>query len=158
MRILSFNAGQGGQGRGAWPVKWLTLLLWALAAGVVVFWCLRWSSGGAGPLPAPAPEPALQVDAPAMAKALGAVALPAAAPAAAPASSRYALLGVLAGRDSGAGSAVIVVGGKPARSFRVGDTVEDGVVLQSLAAREARLGSSMQGPATAVLELKKPLQ
>lgn len=152
MRILSFNAGRSAQGRGAWPVKWLTLLLWALAAGVAVFWCLRWSSGGAGPLPAPAPEPALQVDASAMAKALGAVAMPAAAPV----SSRYALLGVLAGRDSGAGSAVIVVGGKPAKSFRVGDTVEDGVVLQSLAAREARLGSSMQGPATAVLQLPQP--
>lgn len=156
MRILSFNAGPGSRG-GSWPVKLLTLLLWALAAGVVVFWCLRWSSAASGPLPAPAPEPALQVDASALAKALGAVAMPAAAPAAAPVSSRYALLGVLAGRDSGAGSAVIAVGGQPAKSFRVGDTVEDGVVLQSLAAREARLGSSMQGPATTVLELKKPL-
>jgi general secretion pathway protein C len=157
MRILSFNAGGGAKGHGAWPVKWLTLLLWALAAGVVVFWCLRWSAGDSGPLPAPTPEPALQVDASAMAKTLGAAALPAAAPVAAPLSSRYALLGVLAGRDSGAGSAVIVVGGKPPRSFRVGDAVEDGVLLQSLAVREARLGSSMQGPATVVLELKKPL-
>lgn len=153
MVTLSLNRGQPR----VWHVRAATFGLWLLAAGVVAFWALRLGGGGTAPaVPAPAVEP-LQVDAQALARALGAVAPAAgAAPVAAPVVSRYALLGVLAGRDSGAGAAVIAVGSQPAKPFRVGSMVEDGVVLQSLSAREARLGPSLQGPASITLKLPVP--
>lgn len=150
MRTLSFNSGQGS----SLHVKLTTLLLWAVAAAVITFWCLRWSASSAAQLPVPAPVAVVQVNAQSIAKALGAVAAPVAAPAAV--ASRYALFGVVAGHDSGGGAAVIAVSGKPAKPFRVGDVVEDGVVLQSLTTREARLGASVSGPTSAVLELPKP--
>lgn len=138
------------------PAKLASLLLWALAAGVSVFWWLRLSAAPPGQAIAAAPVAALQVNAQALAKALGAVDLPATMPVPASTASRYELLGVLAGRDSGAGAAVIAVGGKPAKPFRVGDMVEDGIMLQSLAAREARLGPGMDAAATTVLQLPRP--
>lgn len=103
--------------------------------------------------PVAAPEP-VQIDAAAIAKALGAVQVAAVASPAAPA--RYALQGVLAGRDSGGGAAVIAVGDQPAKPFKVGAKVEDGLLLQSLSAREAHLGPQMNGPATMTLRLPLP--
>lgn len=152
MRTLSFNSGHGIP----LTVKLTTFLLWALAIGVVVFWWLRWLGGSQGQELAPTPVAAVQANAQAMAKALGAVASAAAPVVAAPVSNRYVLTGVLAGHSSGAGAAVIAVGNNPAKAFKVGDALEDGVLLQSLSTREARLGHSMDGPATAVLELPKP--
>ena len=58
-------------------------------------------------------------------------------------SSRFELWGVVAGA-SGQGSALIAVDGQPPRPFRVGQTVTDGVVLQSLGPKQAQLGSSAQ--------------
>src|SRR5947207_32858 len=118
MVTLSLNRGQAG----TWHVKAATFVLWLLAAGVVAFWAMRLGNGGAGAPVPPAPAEPLQVDAPALAQALGGVAAAqgAVAPAAAPVVSRYALVGVLAGRDSGGGAAVIAVGNQPAKPFRVG--------------------------------------
>ncbi len=154
MVTLSLNRGQPR----IWHVRAATFGLWLVAAGVVAFWALRLAGSAAAlAVPAPAVEP-VQVDAQALARTLGAGApVASAAPAAAPVVvSRYALLGVLAGRDSGAGAAVIAVGSEPGRPFRVGSMVEDGVVLQSLSAREARLGPSLQGAASITLKLPEP--
>ena len=153
MVTLSLNRGQ----LRTWHVKAATFVLWLLAAGVVAFWAMRLGSGGAAQSVPPAPAEALQIDAPALAQALGGVAAPeAAAPAAASVVARYALVGVLAGRDSGGGAAVIAVGNQPARPFRVGRAVDDGVVLQSVSAREARLGPRVDGPASITLQLPLP--
>ncbi|WP_280192485.1 type II secretion system protein N [Delftia sp. PS-11] len=153
MVTLSLNRGRPR----LWHVRTVTFALWLLTGGVAAFWALHLAGGGvAAPVPPPAPEP-LQVDAQAMARALGAVAPAAtAAPVAAPVASRYALLGVLAGRDSGGGAAIIAVGSAAAKPFRVGSSVDDGVVLQSLSAREARLGPSLNGPASITLKLPQP--
>ena len=67
--------------------------------------------------------------------------------------SRFALSGVLAGRSSGGGAALIAVDGQPAKPFRVGAVVEGGLVLQSLHRRQARLGASVDGPATLTLDM-----
>ena len=152
MRRLSFSSGQSS----SMPVKLTTLLLWAGAAGIAVFWGLRFAGSTGGETPVvPAAQP-VQANAQAMAKALGAVALPASSsPAVTPVASRYTLMGVVAGRESGAGAVVIAVSGQPARAVRVGDAVEEGVILQSLSTREARLGPA-NGAATTVLELPKP--
>lgn len=154
MVTLSLNRGQAR----TWHVKAATFVIWLLAAGVVAFWAMRLGNGGAGAPVPPAPAEPLQVDAPALAQALGGVAAAqgAVAPAAAPVVSRYALVGVLAGRDSGGGAAVIAVGNQPAKPFRVGRAVEDGVVLQSVSGREARLGPRVDGPASITLQIPLP--
>jgi len=56
-----------------------------------------------------------------------------------------------AGQESGA--ALIAVDGKPAKPYRVGAVVADGLVLQSTQGRRVNLGASMDGPQTLVLEL-----
>ena len=73
-------------------------------------------------------------------------------PTAVPAVSRYALIGVVASRGND-GAALIAVDGKPPKPFRVGAAVEEGLVLQAVEARRARLGASLQGPAAFTLEL-----
>jgi general secretion pathway protein C len=67
-------------------------------------------------------------------------------------SSRFQLWGVVAGA-SGQGSALIALDGQPPRAFRVGQTVTDGVVLQSLGQKQAKLGASAQGAALFSLSL-----
>lgn len=153
MVTLLLNPG----GRGGWGVRMASFAAWALAAGLAVFWGLRLFSGGlSAPVPVP-PSAAIALDAAGVARALGAGAVaPAAQAPMAPASSRYALRGLLAGRDSGGGAAVIAIGGQPAKPFRVGAAVEPGVVLQSVSLREARLGPSMDAPSTMVLSLPLP--
>ena len=91
----------------------------------------------------------------AMARLLGVPAAGAAAARAPAASltSRFALIGVLAGRSSGGGAALIAVDGQPAKPFRVGAVVDEGLVLQSLDPRQARLGASVDGPATLTLDM-----
>ena len=138
-----------------WGVRLGTLALWALAGASVVYWGLRLSVRPVGltvPVVAPA---AAAPDAQAMARLLGVPAAGAAAARAPAASltSRFALIGVLAGRSSGGGAALIAVDGQPAKPFRVGAVVDEGLVLQSLHPRQARLGASVDGPATLTLDM-----
>lgn len=134
----------------SWGVRLATLALWALAGASVVYWGLRLSAPAPGlPLPAVAsarPAP----DAQAVARLLGAVV--AQAPVAA-VGSRFALIGVLAGRQSGGGAALIAVDGQPAKPYRVGAEVDAGLVLQALGPRQARLGAALDGPATLTLDM-----
>ena len=133
-----------------WGVRLTTLAIWALAAASAAYWGLRLSAGAPG-LAAPAvPLAAAAPDVQAMARLLGAVAAP--APVAA-ASSRFTLVGVLAGRNSGGGAALIAVDGKPAKPYRVGAALDTGLVLQSLGPRQAHLGASAAGPASLTLEM-----
>ena len=137
-----------------WIVRGATFALWALAAGSAVFWGLR-LGGGERSISVPA-APARQVaavDPEALARLLGGAPVAgtvAAAPPAVSLASRFQLVGVAAGATSGAGAAVISVDGKPARPYRVGSTVEQGVVLQSVRGRQAVLAS---GPTQVILEL-----
>lgn len=70
-------------------------------------------------------------------------------------STQYQLLGVVAG-PVGKGYALLVVGNAPPKTFAVGAAVGDGQVLQSVSARGAKIGSSLQGDALAELSLPKP--
>jgi general secretion pathway protein C len=140
-----------------WGLRLATLALWALAGASVVYWGLRLSARPVPGVPAGAPPAVAVPDAQALARLLGAgpQAPAAAAPALSPA-SRFALVGVLAGRQSGGGAALIAIDGKPAKPYRVGAQVEEGLVLQSVGAREARLGASAKGPHTLTLEMPLP--
>nr|WP_325341104.1 type II secretion system protein N [Xylophilus sp.] len=125
----------------------MTFVLWAAAAAGAAYWGLRLSAPR-DEVDVPVRLPAAAApDAAALARVLGAV-----PQAAAPAASRYVLLGVLAGRSSGSGAALIAVDGQPARPYRVGATVAEGVVVQSLGHRQAQLGPA-GGAATVQLEL-----
>ena len=137
-----------------WSVRSGTLALWAAAGASVVFWGLRLAGpSGSAPVPALAPAP-VALDAQGLARLLGAGPL-AAAPAApvATLASRFALIGVLSGRRSGGGAALIAVDGKPAKTFRLGATVDQGLVLQALGPRQVQLGTDIDGPATLTLDM-----
>jgi general secretion pathway protein C len=131
-----------------------TLAVWALAAASVAYWGLRLTARPPGmPAPTAAPAP-VAADVQAMARLLGAVTAQAEPQAAAaPVSSRFALVGVLAGQQGGSGAALIAVDGKPAKPYRVGATVDAGLVLQPLGPRQARLGAGQEGVATVTLEM-----
>ena len=116
--------------------------VWALAAASVAYWFLHW----------PKAEMAFSASADAssnqetaslyvpMARALGQTATQAASPAQPP-SSHHILTGVIASA-SGQGSALIATDGQPAKAYRVGQTVQEGWMLMSLTARQARLKSA----------------
>lgn len=138
-----------------WGVRLGTLALWAAAGASVVFWGLRLSAPAAtGSAPVVLPPP-VAPDAQALARLLGVPAHPtvAAAGPVAPVASRFVLVGVLAGRQSGGGAALIAVDGKPAKPFRVGAVVDDGLVVQALGPRQAQLGAALDGPATVTLDM-----
>lgn len=136
-----------------WGMRLTTLALWLLAAASAVYWGLRLSTPVGG-LTVPAvfaspPAPDVQ----AMARLLGGVVAVSPAAPVASIASRFALVGVLAGRQSGGGAALIAVDGQPAKPFRVGATVDAGLVLQSLGPRQVQLGASRGGPAALTLQI-----
>lgn len=129
-----------------WPARLVTLALWALAAASVVVWGLRLSAPASGMAPPAAPQDLPVPDTQAIARLLGAVS---AAPSAPPASaSRFALIGVLAGKNGSSGAALIKVGAEPAKTFRVGAVVDGELVLQSVGQHGVELG--MPGAAASV--------
>ena len=135
-----------------WRVRVSTLILWAATGACLVFWGLRLATPAGAAMVAVAPPGPVAVDLVALSSVLGAgPAAPAAQTPAAP--SRYTLHGLLAGRDSGRGAAVIAVNGEPAKAFAVGAEVDKGLVLQSVGVQQARLGASRTGEATVTLEL-----
>lgn len=134
-------------------------VLW-LAAGLSAgYWVLQAIGQGqisplvAAAAPVQAPEPA------AVARALGAVpAAPVAAAGVAPvvqAASRYRLVGVVASGPN-RGAALIAVDGQPPKPFRVGAVLDGGLVLKSLAARQARLEPESGSGAPIELSLPPP--
>lgn len=135
-----------------WKVGAGTFILWFLAIACVVFWGLRLSAGPqVSSAPGMPPAPSV-VDMQALMRLLGGTeVVVAATPKAAP--TRYTLVGVLAGMRSGHGAALIEVDGKPAKPFRVGTEVADGLVVQSLGRREAHLGATVDGPASLTLQM-----
>lgn len=138
----------------------LAFLVWALLAGLAVFWGLRLLSR---PLPVPAQAvsaqaaPALRAD---LGRLLGSAAAPAEMPQAqAPADARFRLLGLVAPRHAERhdteGVAVISVDGAPPRPVRVGGVVEGDLRLLALDRQSASLGS--QGLVRVRLTLSPPM-
>lgn len=133
----------------------MTAGVWALVAASGLAW--GWRSlrvrpavptALAAPPAAPeqAPDPALLL------RLLSAADLPNGA-ALAPASARFSLQGVIASAQGAAGVALIAVDGKPARAYRVGQSLDGQWLLQSLQPRSASLGQGQGGP---LLRLELP--
>jgi general secretion pathway protein C len=143
--------------QGRWAVRLTTLVLWMLVAGSCVYWVLRIAPRGPAAMVAAPARTAFAADPAAVARRRGAVPALAAA-AGLPAvslASRFALVGVVAER-SRRGAALIAVDGKPARPYRVGAAIDQGVLLQSVEGRRAVLSASVGGPALVTLELPRP--
>jgi general secretion pathway protein C len=142
---------------GSWTVRGVTFLLWAVAAASVAYWGLKLSSAGAQGSPAAAgARPVPPADPAAVARVLGHAGAPVAGPASAPPlASRFNLVGVVADRSQH-GAALIAVDGRPAKPYRVGAAIDEGLVLQSVQARRATLAASAGGPAVVTLELPTP--
>ena len=139
-----------------WPSVTATVVLWAAAAASIVFWGLRMATPADGVRPpAVSTVAALNVDSAAVARVLGAQPAVERVVAAPDAASRFHLLGVVAD-DTGRGAALIAVDGKPPRPYRVGATLAEGYVLQSLDARAVNIGGDRRG--SAVFSLKLPVQ
>ena len=136
-----------------WGLRLATLCVWALAAASVVYWGLLIRSPAGGPVLAMVPSvSAAPVDPARLARLLGAVDGPVAVATVASASSRFALIGVVAA-TSGSGAALIAVDGKPAKSYRVGTSVDTGYVLKSVGPRIAVLAAALDAPAAVTLEM-----
>ena len=129
-----------------------TACVWAAVAYSLVGWFLRDNPVGSGASTRvenvqPVSE---TLDSQAVARALGAqVQVAQAAPTLA---SRFQLVGVLNG-DASTGVALISVDGKPAKPFRIGKSVAEGLVVQSTQAKRVQLGTKVDGPSTLSLEL-----
>jgi general secretion pathway protein C len=132
-----------------------------LLAASVVYWVLKFVQTTATPANAAvvSMNAAPAIDSAALARGLGGGIVPAATGAPAPVgginASRFVLTGVVSGRFERQSIALIAVDGKPARPYRVGATVTDGVVLQSVQNRQAALASDKDAPVGATLELPK---
>jgi general secretion pathway protein C len=145
----SFASAFSASSRAALPAA--TLLVWGVVAFSAVTWGLRWSATGDAPSNTTTVAQALpEVDVSAAARGLGVA--PVQVAAAPTLASRFQLQGVMAGGPN-AGAALIAVDGKPAKPYRVGAVVADGMVLQLAQGRRISLGASMDGPQTLVLEL-----
>lgn len=101
---------------------------------------------------APALRAAAPADPAAVARLLGASPQAMAAAPVVSLASRFSLVGVVAGR-SRRGAALIAVDGRPAKPFRVGSAVDEGLWLQAVEGRRAVLAASANGPGVLTLEL-----
>lgn len=129
-------------------------MVWALAASSLGFWGLRLSANtSVAPLKAEVTQ--VKFDPLALASILGANSAQAlqATPQVS-LSSRFSLQGVVAGAPNG-GAALIAVDGKPARPYRIGSQLEDGVMLQSTNGRQVILSATTNGPALVTLEMPR---
>ncbi len=127
-----------------------TLLVWAAVAYSVVGWVLRENPAATATSAVVATSPTSDIDASAVARALG-VRSQTAEPAPT-LGSRFQLVGVLNG-DAATGVALISVDGKPAKPFRVGKNVAEGLVVQSTQTKRVNLGASVDAPTTLSLDL-----
>jgi general secretion pathway protein C len=140
-----------------WTVRGTTFVLWGLAGASAVYWGLK--LGGVQPpvnAPVAGARQVATADPVAIARLLGSTPAAAAGPAALPVASlatRFQLVGVVAGARSGAGAAVISVDGKPAKPYRVGAALDEGLLLQSVRGRTAVIAAQPAGPALVTLEL-----
>ena len=138
-----------------WAVHGLTFALWAMASASAVYWGLKLMARPTAALaPVAGARSPVVPDPAAVARLLGSVQAPAALGMPAPVASlasRFNLVGVVA-RPSRSGIALISVDGKPAKPFRVGSAIEEGLVLQAVEGRRAVIGPA-KGPAAVTLDL-----
>lgn len=146
-----------------WIIRLATFLLWLVAAASAVYWALKFVQGVSAPANAAvvAPASASGIDTAALARGFGGGALNSVAVRAEiPVSgginaARFVLTGVVMGKSGRQSLALIGVDSKPAKPYRIGAQVADGVVLKSVQSRQALLAANLQAPAEVTLDLPK---
>jgi len=141
-----------------WLTGLLTLSLAAAAAASAVFWVLQWPGKTPAAMATVSTQPTAVINSQLVARLLGAGGdVASGLQDNAPAPSDVQLLGVIAeGRASSqgkAGSALLATTDSPARPYRVGDEVADGLVLQAVKTRSVVLGRPGQTQGLITLEL-----
>ena len=136
-----------------WGPRVATFSLAALAAASLTYWGLKWSVSAEPQLAPVAMVDDAPADSQSLVRLLGGASTVSVASASPSASSRFALLGVLAGGGS-RGAAVISVDGKPAKPYKVGSLVADNLVLQSVGGRRAVLAAGANAAPELTLEMK----
>ncbi len=138
-----------------WPPVLVALLLWLCVGLSLAYWGWRWwGRTPTEPVPVVAAQ-RLAVDTDAVARGLGLTPSGGAPVAVAPPAVNHVLLGVVRDRN-GDGLALIATNGQPAKAYRVGAAVADGVWLGALGARDATLVAQPGGPAVTRLSLPLP--
>jgi len=138
-----------------WIVGGSTFAVWALLAASAVYWGLKLSARPAPVAGAPLVRSTPPADPVAVGRLLGASPVVAATAPVASLASRFNLIGVVASPDHD-GAALIAVDGKPAKPFRVGSMVDEGLILKSVDPKRAVLAASREGPAVVTLDLPLP--
>ena len=137
--------------------RWTGFFVWALVAACAAFWSLKiFAATRPVPFGAQAPQ-AIAANGP-MERLFGAVIVPTVATAAAaPESSRFKLVGVIAPPSGVAegGYAVVSIDDQPARTWRVGSTLDGNTTLLSVSKRGAEFGPS-GGPSSFSVQLPEP--
>ena len=129
-----------------------SLLVWAVVAYSAVVFGLQWGGGApvdAGVAGSKQKQVSPEVDSLSVSKALGVAPVQSAS---ANLASRFVLVGVMDGGPS-QGVALISVDGKPAKPYRLGQTVTDGFVVLATGPKKAELGPQLGATATLFLEL-----
>ena len=129
-----------------------SLLVWAVVAYSAVVFALQWEGGvpvDTLVVGSEQKQVLSDVDALSVSKALGAAPMQSAS---ANLASRFVLVGVMDGGPS-QGVALISVDGKPAKPYRLGQTVSDGLVVVGTGPKKAELGPQMGVASSLVLEL-----
>ena len=129
-----------------------SLLVWAVVAYSAVVFALQWWDGvpvDTVVLGSEQKQVLSDVDALSVSKALGAAPVQSTG---ASLASRFLLVGVMDGGPS-QGVALISVDGKPAKPYRLGQTVTDGFVVLATGPKKAELGPQLGATATLFLEL-----
>jgi general secretion pathway protein C len=146
-----------------WMIRLSTLAIWLLAAATAVYWVLKFVPSPTAPANAAVVGglTTLQPDSSALARGLGGglVAVTAAANSAPVVSTidaaRFVLTGIVTGQGKQQNLALIAMDGKPARPYKVGAELTDGVVLVSVNRYEAGLGTSADAAPGATLQLPR---
>ena len=128
-----------------------TFCVWLLVAFSATYWLLPLKEGKTQEnFLSVAESTADSIDTASLVRLLGAIAPQATAEVRA--SNRFALKGIVAGAP-GKEAALISIDNKPAVTFKVGSTVEDGMVLQSATARKVTLLKNRGESAVMTLEM-----
>jgi general secretion pathway protein C len=138
-----------------WSTRIVTFVMSALAAASAAYWGLKaWQPEKSSLAPTVVTAQASPLSPLAVAQALGGGVAPAQAVVqATPVVSHYALVGVMAVRFPSGGAALISVDGSEAKPVRVGNLVNEGMVLLSVTGRSAVLASTNENPQKFTLEL-----
>jgi general secretion pathway protein C len=146
-----------------WMIRLSTLAVWLLAVASAVYWVLKFVPSPSAPANAAVVGglTTMQPDSSALARGLGGglVAVTAAANSAPVVSTidaaRFVLTGIVTGQGKQQNLALIAMDGKPARPYKVGAELTDGVVLVSVNRYEAGLGNSADAAPGATLQLPR---